>query len=67
VTVATGIITSPGGAAMPGVTVDLYTWPPDAVLSAMRPGQAVPRALLATATTSSAGSYALQVPQGHRR
>jgi len=63
VTVATGIITSPGGAAMPGVRVDLYTWPPDAVLSAMQPGQAVPRTLLATATTSSAGSYALQVPQ----
>jgi hypothetical protein len=62
VTVAAGIITGPGGAAMPGVRVDLYTWPADAVLSAMKPGQAVPGTLLATATTSSAGGYALQVP-----
>jgi hypothetical protein len=43
------------------VRVDLYAWPAVAVLSAMRPGQAVPRTLLATATTSSAGGYALQV------
>jgi hypothetical protein len=48
VTVAVGTITGPGGAAMPGVRVDLYAWPTDAVLSAMRPGQAVPRTLLAT-------------------
>jgi hypothetical protein len=63
VTVATGTITSPGGAAMPGVRVDLYTWPADAVLSAMQPGQAVPGTLLATTVTGSAGSYALQVPR----
>jgi hypothetical protein len=63
VTVAAGAITSPSGAAMPGVKVDLYAWPPDAVLSAMKAGHAVPRKLLATATSSAAGSYTLQVPQ----
>jgi hypothetical protein len=62
VTVAVGTISSPGGAAMPGVRVDLYTWPADTVLSTMRPGQAVPRTLLATAITGSVGGYALQVP-----
>jgi hypothetical protein len=63
VTVAAGAITSPGGAAMPGVKVSLYAWPRDAVLSAMKLGQAVPRTLLATATSSSAGRYTLQVPR----
>jgi hypothetical protein len=61
--VATGTITSPSGAAMVGVQVDLYAWPADAVLSAMKDGQAVPEKLLATATTNSAGDYALMVPQ----
>lgn len=63
VTVATGTLTSPSGAAMPGAQVSLYAWPDDAVLSAMTDGQAVPEKLLATATTNSAGGYALQVPQ----
>ena len=63
VTVAAGAITSPSGAALSGVKVSLNAWPTDAVLSAMKPGQAVPRSLLATATTSSAGSYTLEVPQ----
>ena len=63
VTVAAGAITSPSGAALLGVKVSLYAWPTDEVLSAMKPGQAVPRSLLATATTSSAGGYTLEVPQ----
>ena len=60
--VAAGAVTNPGGAAMPGVTVDLYAWPSDAVLKAMRPGEAVPATLLATATTNNAGEYTLRVP-----
>jgi hypothetical protein len=47
---------------MQGVTVDLYAWPADAVLKAMRPGEAVPTTLLATATTDKAGEYTLRVP-----
>jgi len=47
---------------VPGVTVDLYAWPSDAVLSAMKPGGVVPTTLLATATTSTAGTYTLRVP-----
>jgi hypothetical protein len=52
VTVATGTITSPSNAVMPGVKVSLYAWPPDAVLSAMKSGQMVPRTLLATSATT---------------
>jgi len=47
---------------MPGVAVDLYAWPSDAVLKAMRPGELVPATLLATATTSNVGGYTLRVP-----
>ena len=63
VTVATGTITSPSGAAMPGVTVDLYAWPSDAVLSAIMPGQQVPTTLLTTTTASATGTYSLQVAE----
>lgn len=59
--VATGTITSVRGAAMPGAAVDLYAWPSDAVLAAMKPGQLVPRTLLTTTTTNSAGKYTLRV------
>jgi hypothetical protein len=47
---------------MPGVAVDLYAWPSDAVLNAMKPGEFVPTTLLATATTNNAGEYMLRVP-----
>jgi hypothetical protein len=63
VTVAAGTISSPSGAAMSGVNVSLFTWPPDAVLAALKPGQMVPRKLVGAATTSSAGRYTLDVPQ----
>src|ERR1022692_1115889 len=62
--VVAGTVTSPGAAAMPGVTVDLYAWPSDAVLKAMKPGEAVPTTLRATATTDNAGEYTLRVPAG---
>lgn len=62
VAVAGGTVTSASGTAMPGVTVDLYAWPSDAVLLALKPGHLVPTTLLATATTSSAGKYMLRVP-----
>lgn len=60
--VAAGSVISGSGAAMPGTTVDLYAWPSDAVVHAMKSGQMVPTTLLATATTSSTGSYTLSVP-----
>jgi len=41
VAVAAGTVSGPGGAAMPGVAVDLYAWPSDAVLKAMKPGELV--------------------------
>jgi hypothetical protein len=47
---------------MPGVTVNLYAWPSNSVLRAMKVGQAVPVTLLATAVTNSAGKYVLRVP-----
>ena len=50
------------GTATPGTAVDLYAWPSDAVLVAMKPGQLVPRKLLATATTDATGRYTLTVP-----
>jgi hypothetical protein len=60
--VAAGTVTSPGGTAMPGVSVELYAWPSDAVLKAMKPGQAVPTTLLAAAATNTVGQYTLRVP-----
>ena len=63
VTVATGTVASASGRALPGVAVDLYAWPSDRVLQALRPRQAVPTKLLASTITSSAGRYWLQVPR----
>ncbi len=60
--VAGGTVTSVSGAVMPGVAVNLYAWPSDAVLQAMKPSTLVPTTLLATATTNSVGKYMLQVP-----
>jgi hypothetical protein len=57
-----GTVTSVSGTAMPGVAVELYAWPSDAVLTAMKPGQLVPTTLLATTTTGSGGKYILKVP-----
>jgi len=62
VAVVGGMVTGASGAAMPGAAVSLYAWPSDAVLQAMKAGQQVPTTLLATATTTSAGRYVLQVP-----
>jgi hypothetical protein len=61
-TVAAGTVTGTSGTATPGTTVDLYAWPSDAVLNALKPGQLVPTTLLATATTSQSGRYLLSVP-----
>lgn len=61
VAVVAGIVTSPSGAAMPGVAVDLFAWPSDTVLRTMKPGELVPTTLLATATTNTAGRYTLRV------
>ena len=55
-------MTGAGGAAMAGVAVDLYAWPSDAALNALKVGRLVPETLLATATTGKAGTYMLRVP-----
>jgi len=60
--VAGGTVTSASGAPVAGAVVDLYAWPSDAVLTAMRLGAEVPTTLLATATTSTAGKYMLRAP-----
>jgi len=62
VAVAAGTVASPSGAAAGGVPVDLYAWPSDAVLKAMKPGQMVPRTLLTAVTTNGSGQYTLSVP-----
>ncbi len=62
VAVAGGTLTGTNGAAMPGVAVDLYAWPPDAAVRAMKVGQLVPTALLAATATNSAGKFMLLVP-----
>lgn len=61
--VATGTVTGASGTAMPDTIVDLYAWPSDAVLKAMKPGQTVPTSLLGTATTNSAGNTCCAPPQ----
>src|SRR5579871_3539019 len=55
--VASGTVTNPSGAAMPGETVGLYAWPSDSVLNALKVGKLIPTTLLATATTSGSGKY----------
>ncbi len=60
--VAGGTVTGAGGVAMAGVAVDLYAWPSDAVLQAMKPGALAQTTLLGTATTSGTGKYMLRVP-----
>lgn len=62
VAVAVGTVTGSSGATMQGVTVNLYAWPYDAVLQALKPGQLVPTTLLATATTNDTGRYTMRVP-----
>jgi hypothetical protein len=57
-----GRVINASGAAMPGVAVDLYAWPTDAVLRTLKPGHLVPTTMLATATTSSVGTFMLRVP-----
>ncbi|HEY1621531.1 MAG TPA: hypothetical protein VGG25_28155 [Streptosporangiaceae bacterium] len=59
VLVAKGAVKDGGGRAISGTTVRLYAWPPDHVLQSLKPKQLVPLKLLATAKTSSDGSYRL--------
>jgi hypothetical protein len=59
--IATGTVANTRGGAAPGAVVRLYAWPSDQVLQHFRPGQVVPRTLLATTTASSAGSYSFRV------
>jgi hypothetical protein len=59
--VAVGTVAGTGGRAAPGATVDLYAWPSDLVLQGLKPGQVVPRTLIATTTASPAGAFTLRV------
>jgi hypothetical protein len=46
---------------MPDITVDLYAWPSDKVLKGLKAEETVPRKLIATATSNSAGKFSLSV------
>ena len=63
-TVASGWITGANGSAIPGMTIDLYAWPSDKILKGLRDGQSVPRELIATAASNSAGQFSLRVSKG---
>lgn len=65
--VATGTVTSASGAAASGAVVRLYAWPSDQVLQHLRPGQVVPRTLLATTKASAAGTYSFRVSSAAMR
>jgi hypothetical protein len=58
--IARGKVTGVSGHAMPGATVRLYAWPSDRVLQRLKPGQAIPMTLLATAKATSSGTYQLR-------
>jgi hypothetical protein len=60
-TVATGSVTGVNGTATPDTIVDLYAWPSDQVLKGLKGGATVPRKLIATATSNSAGKFSLEV------
>lgn len=55
--IATGTATNASGGAASGAVVRLYAWPSDKVLQHLRPGQVVPRTLLASTRASSEGTY----------
>jgi hypothetical protein len=59
---SSSVLVAAGGAA-PGITVSLYAWPPSSVLVSQRPGEVVPRRLLATTTAGPGGAYSLRVPR----
>lgn len=61
--IAVGTVTDARGTPEPNATVRLYAWPSDTVLQGLRLGQKVPTTLMATATTSSQGTYSFRVPQ----
>jgi hypothetical protein len=65
--IATGTVTNASGHAASGAVVRLYAWPSDRVLQHLRPGQTVPRKLVATTKVGSAGTYALRVPPAKLR
>jgi hypothetical protein len=64
VIVASGTATTSSGSAVRGASVDLYAWPSAKVLQALKPGQDVPRTLVATATANSAGKFSLSLAPG---
>jgi hypothetical protein len=62
--IASGVVVGATGQAAAGSTIDLYAWPQSNVLDAMQVGQTVPTVLLATATASASGKYALAITPG---
>ena len=64
VTVASGTATAANGSAVRDAIIDLYSWPSGKVLQALKPGQEVPRTLVATATANSAGKFSLSLAPG---
>jgi hypothetical protein len=64
VTVASGTATAANGSAVRNAIIDLYAWPSGKVLQALKPGQKVPRTLVATAIANSAGKFSLSLAPG---
>lgn len=64
VTVASGTATAANGSAVRDAIIDLYAWPSGKVLQALKPGQEVPRTLVATAIANSAGKFSLSLAPG---
>lgn len=50
-----------GGHPLGGAAVTLYAWPPNSVLTALKPGQMVPTRVVGTAKTTPSGHYAVTV------
>lgn len=64
VIVASGTATAANGSAVRDAIIDLYAWPSGKVLQALKPGQEVPRTLVATAIANSAGKFSLSLAPG---
>jgi hypothetical protein len=50
-----------GGSPLAGAAVTVYAWPPNSVLTALKPGQMVPTQVVGTGKTTPSGQYAVTV------
>src|SRR3954468_8439871 len=64
VTLATGVVRDPSGAALAGARVMLVAWPSEATLDGLSPGRTLPLTTLDDAITDAGGRYSLTVASG---